>query len=114
MAKNYSDLINLFNSLFADSEQTILVAGEAEPIYLPKSFGQASHQIVFANYFFSSALHEIAHWCIAGKERRQLPDYGYWYQPDGRNISEQIHFETVEVKPQALEWIFSVAAGSLF
>jgi elongation factor P hydroxylase len=59
-------------------------------------------------------LHEIAHWCVAGEARRQLPDYGYWYCPDGRNAEQQKQFEQVEVKPQALEWIFSRAANRRF
>ena len=39
--------------------------------------------IYFARGFYSSALHEIAHWLVAGKERRKLEDFGYWYEPDG-------------------------------
>ena len=57
---------------------------------------------------------EQAHWCIAGKSRRLLRDYGYWYVPDGRNASQQFEFERVEVKPQALEWLFSTACGIQF
>jgi elongation factor P hydroxylase len=59
-------------------------------------------------------LHEISHWCIAGQERRRLPDYGYWYCPDGRSRYQQHAFEAVEVKPQAMEWLFAMAAGSPF
>jgi elongation factor P hydroxylase len=47
-------------------------------------------------------------------ERRTLRDYGYWYCPDGRTRSQQQAFETLEVKPQALEWLFSAAVGSWF
>jgi elongation factor P hydroxylase len=43
-----------------------------------------------------------------------LPDYGYWYAPDGRTIDQQKKFEHVEAKPQALEWLFSRACGSPF
>ncbi len=50
---------------------------------------------------FASALHEISHWCIAGKARRELVDFGYWYCPDGRDAMTQSQFEDVEVKPQA-------------
>lgn len=48
---------------------------------------------------------------MAGKERRKLEDFGYWYEPDGRSEERQRDFEKVEVKPQALEWILATAAG---
>ena len=108
------DLIYLFNGLFSDSLNTQLVRGENEPIYIPASAGHAYHQVLFAHGYFSSALHEIAHWCIAGQERRQQIDYGYWYAPDGRNQQQQMNFETVEIKPQALEWILSKACNKAF
>jgi elongation factor P hydroxylase len=41
-------------------------------------------------------------------------DYGYWYNSDGRSSIAQKKFEEVEVKPQALEWIFSVASNNIF
>lgn len=104
-------LIYLFNSVFQKTENTILCGGGAEPEYLPASNRAAYHRVIFTHDYVSSALHEIAHWCIAGKERRLKPDYGYWYIPDGRNQQEQSQFEQVEVKPQALEWIFSRACG---
>ncbi len=109
-----SDLIELFDSCFFDTYNTKLVRGEDEPIYLPASSGCSYHQIVFAHGYFASALHEIAHWCLAGQRRRQLEDYGYWYCPDGRNAEQQKSFEQVEVKPQAIEWGFSIAAGKSF
>ncbi len=114
MSFNCSDLIQLFNPLFQTTEQTILTGGGTEPLYLPKSIQSPYHQIIFTHDYFSSALHEIAHWCIAGKERRKQIDYGYWYQPDGRAEADQTLFEQVEVKPQAIEWIFSAAAGARF
>ena len=109
------DIIKLFNQLFQDSENTLLLSGGKEPVYLPKTETKtAYHHIIFTENYFASALHEIAHWCIAGQERRKLIDYGYWYQPDGRNNQQQLLFQKAECKPQALEWIFSVAAGSPF
>lgn len=110
---DYQTLITLFNELFAESENTLLVSGDDEPLYRPAKKEQPA-QVIFAHGFFASALHEIAHWCIAGTERRQLEDYGYWYQPDGRTASQQAEFESVEVKPQALEWIFHQSAESRF
>ena len=43
-----------------------------------------------------------------------LRDYGYWYAPDGRSFEQQCAFELVEVKPQALEWLFAHACGQPF
>ena len=106
-------LIALFNQTFADTNSR-LVRGIGEPIYLPADETTAYHRIEFAHGFFNSALHEIAHWCIAGTERRKLEDYGYWYCPDGRTADQQQAFEQVEIKPQALEWAFSVAARREF
>ena len=57
-----------------------------------------------------SALHEVAHWCIAGDARRQQTDYGYWYE-SARDREAQRRFEQMEIRPQALEWIFCEAAG---
>lgn len=111
---NYQDLIDLFNQTFIDSENTILIKGGHEPIYIPANTGHKNHRIIFANGYFSSALHEISHWCIAGKKRRLLEDYGYWYCPDGRDNKQQAEFEKVEIKPQAIEWAFSQAAGKTF
>lgn len=108
------DLISLFNQLFQSSENTVLIAGDDEPIYLPADARHPHHRVVFAHGFYESALHEISHWCIAGKARRQLVDFGYWYEPDGRSAERQRQFEQVEVKPQALEWILSEACGRKF
>ncbi len=105
------DLIRLFDDEFRDSERTILVKGGDEPLYLPADEQSPYHRVIFAHGFYASALHEIAHWCIAGPKRRQLVDYGYWYRPDGRSAEEQVEFEKVEAKPQALEWAFCLAAG---
>ena len=108
------DLIQLFNTLFSHTENTRLVAGGSEPEYLPADDDCPYHRIIFAHGFYESALHEISHWCIAGAARRLLPDFGYWYEPDGRSAERQREFEVVEVKPQALEWILSEACGRRF
>ncbi len=110
----YQDLICLFNAAFQQQYNTQLVKGQDEPVYKPASHSNQYHQVVFAHGYFASALHEIAHWCIAGSARRLLEDYGYWYCPDGRDQTQQAEFEKVEIKPQAIEWAFSVAANSPF
>jgi elongation factor P hydroxylase len=113
-AHHYQDLINIFNECFALTHNTRLVKGGDEPLYLPANENQPYHAIYFARGFFSSALHECAHWFIAGEKRRLQEDYGYWYVPDGRNAKQQEHFQLVEAKPQAIEWILSIAAGYRF
>lgn len=108
------ELVALFEQTFFSTFNTRLVSGSSEPLYLPASNRCDHHRIVFAHGHFRSALHEIAHWCVAGKVRRNLVDYGYWYQPDGRSADEQRQFEQAERKPQALEWLFCRAAGHPF
>ena len=109
----------LFQQTFFVGYQTLLRGGVEEPLYQPsvhqpaESSGQ-SHVIYYREDYAASALHEVAHWCIAGEARRKLVDFGYWYKPDGRTADEQKLFEKVEVKPQTLEWIFSEAAGLKF
>ncbi len=114
MDEGVDRLIELFNRLFLQDYNTELVCGEHEPIYLPADQDNPTNRIVFAHGYFSSALHEIAHWCIAGEHRRTLVDFGYWYEPDGRTVQQQRAFERVEVKPQALEWVFTRCAGRKF
>jgi len=110
---SYKELISVFNRCFLDSYRCELVSGFPEPIYYPAE-NSTPARVCFREDFASSALHEIAHWCIAGEKRRQLVDFGYWYEPDGRTAKQQKTFEQVEVKPQALEWLFSLAAGIRF
>jgi elongation factor P hydroxylase len=119
-------IIALFDQLFFGSHNTRLISGAEEPVYLPADMpnnkesqhnqagGTAYHRLCFRQDYLSSALHEIAHWCLAGTQRRLLEDFGYWYQPDGRSAEQQQVFETVEVRPQALEWMFSIACGQRF
>lgn len=115
---NPDQLIKLFNGIFVPLCNTRLDYCQneqhEEPIYLPADEKIHHHRILFAHGFFTSALHEISHWCIAGKERRLLVDFGYWYEPDGRSAEQQREFELVEVKPQALEWILSKSCGIKF
>lgn len=113
MQHHYSQLVELFAECFERSYRTRLVAGDDEPYYQPATEERLA-QVVFAHGFFASALHEIAHWCIAGSQRRTQFDYGYWYEPDGRDAHQQAEFERVERKPQALEWLFSSCAGVPF
>lgn len=114
MSHNYNDLISVFNTTFLESYNTELILGGDEPIYLPADDKHRHHRIIFARGYFASGLHEIAHWCIAGPQRRLLEDYGYWYEPDGRTEAVQAEFEKVEIKPQAIEWILAASCGFAF
>lgn len=105
-------LISLFNILFS-TQRVELVRGNQEPEYFPAQNGRPA-RIEFAHGFFASALHEISHWCIAGEQRRGLSDFGYWYAPDGRTAAQQQAFERVEIKPQALECLFTLACRRSF
>ncbi|MDM3872626.1 elongation factor P hydroxylase [Porticoccus sp. W117] len=107
-------LEQLFNQLFLGTMSTRLIGGAEEPLYLPADDTCPYHRLYYREDYLSSALHEIAHWCIAGNERRLQVDFGYWYNPDGRTAQQQQQFEQVEVKPQAVEWHLSVAAGQRF
>lgn len=117
---HHEDLIALFDRCFAISHNTRLVKGRDEPLYLPRNTAiegydaKPYHQIIFAHGFFRSALHEIAHWMVAGEARREQVDYGYWYEADGRNAEQQALFEQVEVHPQAVEWLLTKSTGHRF
>lgn len=109
------EVMFIFNRRFGSGEEVVLLKPtKGEPQYIASVGHNVPSEILFANGFVGSALHEVAHWCIAGKARRLLDDYGYWYKPDGRNEKEQEEFFEVEAKPQALEWIFSLAIQRLF
>lgn len=121
-----ADLCSLFDRLFRVSRNTVLLphadawrtdftgGSASEPVYLPAGGDCPFNRVVYAHGFFASALHEVAHWCIAGRQRRRLVDYGYWYEPDDRDAERQAEFERVEAKPQAIEKAFSRAAGFPF
>lgn len=105
-------LIKLFDTLFAE-QKVVLVRGTGEPEYFPATSSNPA-RIKFAHGFFASALHEISHWCVAGQQRRKLSDFGYWYAADGRSQAQQQAFERVEIKPQALECLFTLACQRSF
>ena len=114
MLHHYQDLIALFNDCFLLDYDAKLIKGTDKPLYLPADVNQPHHSLFFAHGFFASALHECSHWLIAGEARRKQIDFGYWYLPDGRTAEQQQVFQSVEVKPQAMEWILSMAAGYRF
>jgi len=108
-------LEQVFADSFAASYRTRLCGGADEPLYQPAGdCADGWARIWYRHDYFASALHEIAHWCIAGPARRAQPDYGYWYEPDDRDAVAQRRFLGVEARPQALEWLFARAAGYPF
>jgi elongation factor P hydroxylase len=103
----------VFSETMENIYRTYLKGGGVEPVYIPpteKEYGV----IQYTQDYPRSALHELAHWCVAGSQRRQQEDYGYWYIPDGRNPTQQVAFYEVEVKPQALEFLFCEACDISF
>jgi hypothetical protein len=102
-------LIRVFDSTFA-AEGVCLLGGAAEPLYEPAQ-GEGPARLWFTQDYASSALHEAAHWCLAGARRRTCVDFDYRYVPAARRSeAEQAAFEHAEVRTQALEWRLSLAA----
>lgn len=107
------DLEGIFNDALGARHNTVLVGGAAEPLYQPAT-ARLPARILYRRDYLRSALHEVAHWCLAGPLRRQLPDYGYWYSADGRDAEQQAAFFCVEARPQALENLFCNALAVPF
>jgi elongation factor P hydroxylase len=110
---NLSDFTTLINDHYLKTYNTVLTGGFAEPFYQPAQNNQPA-QIQFTQDYFRSALHELAHWCVAGEERKKQDDYGYWYAPDGRSQQQQELFFSCEIVPQAFEWALSLVCGVKF
>lgn len=105
-----SRIIQVFNESLGARYCVHLKGGGAEPFYRAAKAG-AWAVIVFRADYSASALHEVAHWCVAGARRRCFSDYGYWYSPDGRDAAHQAAFFAVEARPQAIEAAFCEACG---
>ena len=106
-------IASCFNRLFSATYRTVLVGGAQEPFYQPPAatgLGQLSYREDFA----ASALHEAAHWCVAGAARRRLPDFGYTYTPPPRTDRDQAAFFAAELTVQTLERQFALACGLPF
>lgn len=102
-----------FNRAFHERWNTVMSGGGDEPLYLPAIDGGPA-RIVFTRDYASSALHEAAHWCIAGSARRERVDYGYEYQAPPRSSAQARRFFRLETRCQALELLFSRAADQAF
>ena len=96
-ALSHSDVARVFNLAFVDYK-VVMNGGHAEPLYVP---GVRVAEIHYTQDHAASALHEAAHWCIAGQRRRRLKDYGYFYSPPPRTQVDSVRFEAAEVEAQA-------------
>jgi elongation factor P hydroxylase len=103
----------VFNREFSISHRTVMVGGSVEPLYVPSS-GNEPARVAFTRDYPASALHEAAHWCLAGPSRRQRRDYGYWYVPGPREPEQRRAFFAAELDVQALEAEFARVAGVTF
>src|SRR5688500_9894460 len=72
-AMKLAQIMGAFHRAFAD-ESVIVAGGFDEPFYRAPRDG-APAEIRFNRDYLNSCLHEIAHWCIAGRERRARDDY---------------------------------------
>lgn len=101
-----------FNSTLGLRYRVRLIGGAHEPLYQP---GDPDWALIrYKLDYPASALHELAHWCIAGHARRKQVDYGYWYDPPPRTESAQVRFAAVELPVQALESILARACERPF
>jgi hypothetical protein len=106
-------IAQVFNAQFLVTHNTMMSGGAAEPLYEP-AVGSQPSRILFTYDYPASALHEAAHWCLAGRARRGLRDYGYWYVPGPRNTQQRREFFAAEAPVQALEAIFAQACNVRF
>ncbi|WP_133504252.1 elongation factor P hydroxylase [Marinomonas balearica] len=107
------DVESVFHECFFNEFNTLLVGEAEEPFYRASVNGEPA-RIEYRYDYISSALHETAHWCVAGTQRRMQDDFGYWYEPDSRSLALQKVFEDVEVLPQSYECFFQWALGREF
>ena len=110
---NSETISDLFNSTFEKKYRVRLIGGAAEPIYLPPT-KKKTGAICFREDFVSSALHEVAHWCLAGRDRRKMVDFGYEYISPPRDEIAQKIFLQAEARVQGLESLFSEVSGVCF
>ena len=112
-----AELVRGISAVFAaslgDDYHTELVGGASEPFYKPAGGGGPA-QLYFREDFPASALHEVAHWCIAGIQRRRQEDFGYHYIAGPRDAKQQATFFELELRTQSLERAFACALGLEF
>ena len=97
MAADLQLIIELFEQQFFDRFNTRLEAGASEPVYLPASGDCAWHRLCFREDYISSALHETAHWCIAGLERLKLEDFASLFFHNNKNNTSYRELENPHI-----------------
>jgi len=113
MSLSQAQICECFNGVFGARYQVRLAGGGHEPDYQPAT-PSVPALIVAREDFAASALHEAAHWCVADRHRRTLPDYGYSYLPPPRSSAQQATFFAAEARVQAVEWYLARRAGMSF
>lgn len=113
MSLSQNQICQCFNEVFERGYRVRLLGGGLEPDYLPGGSEELA-VIVAREDFAASALHEAAHWCVASRRRRALPDYGYSYSPPPRSAAGQSAFFAAEQRVQAVEWYLARRAGIEF
>lgn len=107
-------LADAFNLSFGETYNVCCLGGFAQPEYLTAAQTQGPAQLRYTRDYAASALHEIAHWCVAGKPRLAQTDFGYGYLPPPRDNAAQQRFFALEFKVQALEAWFASGTGVRF
>lgn len=116
---NHREIAGRFNRAFArpaDTDEvapTRLIGGASEPLYLPAAPGRPA-ALRYTRDYPQSALHELAHWCLATPARRARVDYGLRYRAPPRSPGQQARFYAAEVPVQALEMLFAHVCGLPF
>ena len=106
-------IAGLFNVRLGPQYATLLIGGADEPLYLPARCRERA-LLRYTRDYARSALHELAHWSLAGARRRGLVDFGYWYSAPPRSDAEQAKFFAAELRVQALERQFCEVCGLAF
>ena len=97
-------LVGVFNRVFQAADATILCGGLLSLITNP-----AHPQLSIFAKILIAVPYTRSRIGVSRVPAQGLPDYGYWYAPDGRNAEQQSAFYSVEVKPQAIEALFCEA-----
>lgn len=114
MGPTHDMLAEVFNLSFGEIYNVHCVGGFAQPEYLTAEQTQGPAQLRYTQDYAASVLHEIAHWCVAGKPRLARNDFGYGYLPPPRDSATQQRFFALEFKVQALEAWFAAGTGVRF
>ena len=107
------EIAGCFNAGVGRRYCTRLLGGATEPVYEPACAARWG-TIRYTRDYARSALHELAHWSIAGARRRRELDYGYCYLPPPRDAAAQAAFYAAEMRVQALEAVLAEVCGVPF